>query len=202
MIPLIFSPIVGLLLFLGLRQLKNKIIIYCALLLITFICVYSIFFTDLKFTSNLFRDILLILFFASSTAALLQRGFQQRAIATIFLLAILLKGPLFGVYYPSTFDISKSVILKKFDFEKYSLELVQTRQGALNDIYHWKGKKYVFGNIFYEGLRVSDSIKTMDKCIEKLYISRIVNYEKGTTTLEKIINYDTCKNTVVEIERL
>ena len=201
MIPLIFSPIAGILIYLSLRKLKNNVFVYCSLLLLAFILVYPEYFTDLKFTSSLLRDILLILFFGISIAALIQKGFYQKITATIFILAILLKGPLFGIYFPSTFDISKKAIVKKFDFGNYAIQLERTKQSTLDDIYQWKGKKYLFGKFFYKVLWISDSLKTNDKCIQTLYISRIDSYEKGTTTLEQIINYDTCGNNIIQLER-
>jgi hypothetical protein len=70
-----------------------------------------------------------------------------------------------------------------------------------DDLYHWTGKKYYLGNIIYDGVWVADSSNNDDKCIQTLYTSRLDSHEKGNNTLERIVNYDACKNKIVSIER-
>jgi len=167
----------------------------------TFILTIPIFFTYSKYPSNNFRDILITLFLALAVASLIQKGVIHRIVASLLLLLVLLKGPLFGIYFPQVFDISGKIEVKKFDFENYSLELEKTHQNTGDDIYHWKGKKYILGKALYHDLRISDSSINTDKCVQTLYVSMVKGYEKGDTTLERIVNYDTCENKIVSIQK-
>jgi hypothetical protein len=201
--PLILFSIVGLLFYFGLRKTKRTILIYCVALTVTFILTYPIFFTDLKFSSTFLRETIITTFFSVAIASLIQKGVTQKIVSIVFVLAILLKGSLFGIYFPPTFDISENVEVKKFAFENYSVTLQRTNQPSdpQNNLYHWTGKKYYLGNIIYYGVSIADSSNNNDKCIQTLYISRVDNYEKGYTTLETVVNYDTCKNKIVSIQR-
>ena len=203
MFPLILSPIAGLLLYFGLRRTKRVTVVYTVLLLLIFIPIIPIFFTYLIYSNSILRDIILIVFFAVIIASLIQKGLIQRIIAILFLLLIILKGPLFGMYFPPTFDISKKIEVKKFKFDNYSLIFERTLQPPHpeNDIYQWRAKKYYVGQILYNWISVIDSSNNNDKCIQILYISRVDSYKKGITSLERIVNYDTCKNKIVSIER-
>jgi hypothetical protein len=198
---LILTPIAGVLIFFGLRRTKRVILVYCILLTMIFILTIPIFFTYSKYTSANFRDILITLFLALAIASLIQKGLIHRIVASLLLLLVLLKGPLFGIYFPQVFDISGKIEVKKFDFENFSLTLEKTHQNTVNDFYHWKGKKYLLGKILYYDLRISDSSINADKCIQTLYISRVKGYEKDNTTLERIVSYDTCENKIVAIEK-
>ncbi|MEO6480964.1 MAG: hypothetical protein ABJB11_23640 [Ferruginibacter sp.] len=173
------------------------------MLTVTFALTYPIFFTDLKFSSTFLRDTIITIFFSVAIASIIQKGMTQRIVSILFVLAILFKCPLFDIYFPPTFDISEKIEIKKILFENYSLILERTKQppDPEDDLYHWTGKKYYLGNIIYDGVSIDDSSNNNNKCVQTLYISRVNNYEKGYTTLERVVNYDTCKNEIISIER-
>jgi len=202
MVPLILSPIAGLFLYFGLRQVKRARLIYSILLTITYIPIIPIFFTNLFYTNLFLRDTILVVFFAILCASLIHKGIIQRVIAIVLLLLILLKGPLFGMYFPPTFDIAEKIEVKKVGFENYSLIYERTKQpNHANDIFHWRAKKYYVGQILYNWMSVSDSCTNNARCIQTLNLSRFDSYEKRYTTLERIVNYDTCRNKIISIER-
>lgn len=203
MFPLILSPIAGLLLYFGLRRTKRVTVIYTVLLLLTFVPVIPIFFTDLIYSDSILRYIMLIILFAVIIASLIQKGLIHRIIAILFLLLIIFKGPLFNMYFPPTFNISENIEVKKFEFDNYSLIFEKTLQPPHpeNDIYQWRGKKYYVGQVLYSWISVIDSSKNNNKCIQTLYLSSVDSCEIDITSLERIVNYDTCENKIVSIER-
>ena len=203
MFPLLLSPIAGLILYFGLRTTKRASLLYCVMLMVTFALTCPIFFTHLKFSSTFLRDTIITIFASVAIASIIQKEVTQKVVSILFILSILVKGPLFGIYFPPTFDISEKFEVKKFAFENYSLTLEKTKQPPVpkDNLYHWTGKKYYLGNIFYYGVWVADSSNNNDKCIQTLYIRRGDSYENGITTLERIVSFDTCKNKLVSIGR-
>jgi hypothetical protein len=183
-----------------LRKTQKATLIYCLLLIVTFIPAIPILFTYLHYTNHLIRNTILILFLSVCVAALIQKGWTQRFVVIAILLTFLIKGELFGVYFPGRYDISKKETVKEFDINQYSIALKRTAQREpQNHIYHWTGKKYLLGNLLYAGLIIDDTANN-NPCIRTLHINRIDDYEKGKLTLERIVTYDTCNSKVVAVE--
>ena len=200
MTPYVVSFFLGILIYYLLRKTEKATLIYCILLIVTFIPAIPILFTYLHYTNDLMRDTILILFLSVSVAALIQKGWTQRFIVIAIVLTFLMKGELFGVYFPDRYDISEKEIVKQFDFNQYSISLERTPQGNIqNDIYHWTGKKYLLGNLLYAGLNIDDTANS-NPCLQTLHINRVNDYEKGKVTLERIVTYDTCNSKVVSVE--
>jgi len=197
MLPLILSPIAGFLIYFGLRRTRRRALIYCTGLIIAFIPTIPIFFTYSRYTSTFLRDTFITLFLSVAIASLIQRGLIQNIIVAFLLLLVLL----LYVPNPPTFDLSEKVEIEKFEFDNYSVSLEKTKQHTVDDIYQWRAKKYYVGQILYSWIDVKDSSNINNKCTQTLYISRVESYEKGITTLERIVNYDTCKNNILSIER-
>ena len=147
MFRLLIILILGLLIYFAFRRAKRATLIYCMLLVVTFIPTIPIFFTNSNYSSTLLRDSCIILFFAIVVASLIQRGISQRVLASLLSLLILLKGPLFGIHFPPTYDLSDKIEVKTFDFENYSLTLERIKQppDPSSDIYEWEGEKISLG---------------------------------------------------------
>jgi hypothetical protein len=201
MLPFILPPMTGLLLYFWLRRVKGVTVIYIILLLLTFIPIIPIYFTHLFYTSTILHNTFLILFFTILVASLIQKGIIQRFLAILFLSLILLKGPLFNLHFPRTFDYSEKIEVETFNVENYYVRLERAKQPRPgNDIYHWRAQKYFIGQILYSWAYVTEH-STGDKCIQTLHISRVDDHEKGITTLEQVVNYDTCRHKIVSTER-
>jgi hypothetical protein len=200
MTPYVISFFLGILIYYLLRNTQKVTLIYCLLLIVTFIPTIPILFTYLHYTNHVIRDTFLVLFLSVSVAALIQKGWTQRFIVIAILLTFLIKGEFFGVYFPGRYDISEKETVKQFDINQYSITLERTAQPEpQNDIYHWTGKKYFLGNLLYAELTIDDTVNN-DPCIRRLHINRVDDYEKGKVTQERIVTYDTCNSKVVSVE--
>jgi hypothetical protein len=194
MIYLLLCPLIVLLLYFGCRKLKKVKLIYCILLVLTFIPVIPFFFFYVYYSSPTAKNIALLLFASVAIASLIQRGIAQKLGVLLFVILIVS----FGVSHPGSYDLSKRIVIEKFQTDNYTIFLEKTAQ-SIGDLFQWRGKKYLMGNTLYKWLGVTDSSSNNNKCIQTLYVKDTDNHAKGISHLEKVIDYDTCHNKIISI---
>jgi hypothetical protein len=194
MIYLILCPLIVLLLYFGCRKFKNPQLLYCLLLIVTFVPTMPFFYFYVYYTSEVVKNIALLLFASVAIASLIQKGVAQKLLVLLFIISIF---P-FGKSHYEGGDYSDKIVPETFEFDNYVFFLEGSKSVGTY-YYHWRGKKYMIGNTIYKWLGVKDSSLHHNPCIRTLFVDYTYNHEKGLSHPEKVITYDTCGNKILSV---
>jgi hypothetical protein len=189
---LILCPLIVLLLYYGCRKFKNPPLLYCLLLIVTFLPTIPFFYFYVYYTSTVVKNIALLLFASVAIASLIQKGIVQKMLVLLFIVSLF---P-FGKSHYEGGDYSDKVVTETIEFDNYVFFL-EGSKSVDTYYYHWRGKKYMIGNMIYKWLGVTDSSLHKNPCIRTLFVEYTNNHEKGISHPEKVIIYDTCTNKII-----
>ena len=107
----------------------------------------------------------------------------RRGLTIVLLLMITFKGPLFGIYFPGTYENNNYEVVKQFEWDPYECKFERITQPGGNDLYNWRCKDHKFFKILYQYTSIAYQAQPSNDCQFE------ITFDSGPQLM-----YDTCLN--------